>query len=468
MKSIRRYLLAILTPVLLITGCTPTSDTPPIPFPARGPVEFPLTPADVAMLDSVQFQTFQFFREHVNEDLGQFRDRAYPDAPSSIASTGFALPVLAIGVERGWMSRADAARITRNSVRFFATSEQSEQELATGYKGFYYHFLNMDDGKRAWGSELSSIDTGLLLMGVLFARNYYNQDTPVEQEIRTYAAAMLQRLDWSIFDMPADSKQPNTLSMGWRPEEGRIDWGWFGYNEGLFLYILAAGTGMEHPEHRYATWLETYQWQTPYEGLSHVAFPPLFGHQFSQAFIDFRGIGDVYMREKGIDYFENSRRATLVQQQYAIENPQSWTGYGPHIWGVTASDGPGEAYNSDGRTFLGYAGRGTAGPAYNYFDDGTIAPYGAISSLPFAPEIVIPTMRTMLETRGDRIWGRYGFYDAFNETAGWVNDDVIGVAQGPLLIMIENFRTGLIWEYVMRDPIIQDGLLRLGFAEMQP
>ncbi|MFN2394198.1 MAG: glucoamylase family protein [Bacteroidales bacterium] len=445
---------------IAITGCKSPGQTEYI---SHGKVDYPVTPEDNLLLDSIQYQTFRFFYNEVNKDLGLFKDRAKEGAPSSIASTGFALPTYAIAAERGWIPREEAAEVTYNSMNFLLNAEQSTDAFATGYKGFYYHFVDMDTGKRTWESELSSIDTGLLLMGVIFARNYYNLDNETEISIRSMAAQLIERLDWSIFYMPEDSNHPKTISMGWRPEHGIIDWGWYGYNEGLFLYILAAGTDMENVLQSYDAWLETYKWQTPYEGFSHVAFPPLFGHQFSHAFIDFRGLADPYMKEKGIDYFENSRRATLVQQQYAIENPHGWEGYGEFCWGITASDGPGEEYNFDDKEFLGYAGRGAAGPDYNYFDDGTIAPYGSLSSLPFAPEIVFPTIRSMIEVNGDSIWGKYGFYDAFNHTAGWVNDDFIGVAQGPMLIMIENFRTGLIWNYVMKDPVIQDGLRKLGY-----
>jgi hypothetical protein len=224
---------------------------------------------------------------------------------------------------------------------------------------------------------------------------------------------------------------------------------------------------MKNAERSYNSWLESYKWQTPYEGLSHAAFPPLFGHQFSQAFIDYRGLVDTYMKEKGIDYFENSRRATYVQRQYAIDNPYGWIGYDSLCWGITACDGPTEKYNFDDKEFLGYAGRGTSGPDYNYFDDGTIAPYGPLSSLPFAPEIVLPASKSVIEKYGDRLWGKYGFYDSFNLTANWFDNDFIGIDQGPMLIMIENFRTGLVWDYVMKDPIIQKGLSRLGFEYLK-
>lgn len=465
MQTLRSLLWVFVVSALFFSSCGDARQT--INFTSQGRIDYQLSADDEALLDSVQYNTFLFFKEKVNKEKGLFKDRTAYYAPSSIASTGFALPSLAVAVERNWMTREEAAQITYNALSFLVESEQSDAVDATGYHGFYYHFLDMETGKRTWESELSSIDTGLLLMGVIFSRNYYNGDNETEHGIREMAAFLLNRLDWSIFEMGPDTNHPNTISMGWYPEEGIINWGWYGYNEGLFLYILAAGTGMENVERSFDAWLETYKWKTPYPGLSHVAFPPLFGHQFSHAFIDFRGIGDKYMKEKGIDYFENSRRATLTQQQYAIENPHGWKGYGEFIWGVTASDGPGADYNHSGFEFLGYAGRGAAGPEYNYFDDGTIAPYGAASSLPFAPEIVFPTIRYMLENMGDSIWGRYGFYDSFNQTAGWVGEDVIGVAQGPMLVLIENFRTGLIWDHVMPDPIVQKGLNKLGFNYLE-
>ncbi|MFZ1269547.1 MAG: glucoamylase family protein, partial [Bacteroidales bacterium] len=376
----------------------------------------------------------------------------------------FGIPSFAIGAERGWITRDEAAQITLNMMNFFVNSLQSPDTLASGYKGFYYHFLRMDTGLREWRCELSSVDTGLLMMGILFARNYYDRDNETENQIRSQGSLMLGNIEWDFMMMPDSGNYARQISMGWHPESGLHKMGWSGYNEALFLYILAAGTGLENAKESYRSWLSSYKWQTPYEGLSHVAFPPLFGHQFSHCFIDFRGLADEYMRDKGIDYFENSRRATRVQRQYAIDNPHGWVGYDSLCWGVTASDGPGDKYNFGEREFLGYAGRGTSGPEYNYFDDGTIAPYGPLSSLPFAPEIVIPTIRSINEKMGDKIWGRYGYYDSFNLTAGWVNDDFIGIDQGPMLIMIENFRTGLVWNYVMNDPVIQKGLQTLGFS----
>ncbi len=433
-------------------------------FRSQGKVDYLLSSEDEAMLDSIQKKTFLFFMGEHHPEWGIVRDRTASWAPASIASTGFGIPSFAIGAERGWITRDEAAQITLNMMNFFVNSLQSPDTLASGYKGFYYHFLRMDTGLREWRCELSSVDTGLLMMGILFARNYYDRENETESQIRSQGSRMLGNIEWDFMMMPDSGNYARQISMGWHPESGLHKMGWSGYNEALFLYILAAGTGLENAKESYRSWLSSYKWQTPYEGLSHVAFPPLFGHQFSHCFIDFRGLADEYMRDKGIDYFENSRRATRVQRQYAIDNPHGWVGYDSLCWGVTASDGPGDKYNFGEREFLGYAGRGTSGPEYNYFDDGTIAPYGPLSSLPFAPEIVIPTIRSINEKMGDKIWGRYGYYDSFNLTAGWVNDDFIGIDQGPMLIMIENFRTGLVWNYVMNDPVIQKGLQTLGFS----
>ncbi len=436
-------------------------------FHSNGKIRYPISSDDEKMIDTIQQKTFLFFLHEHHPEYGIVKDRAAKWAPASIASTGFGIPSFAIGVERNWITREQAAKITLNMLNFFANSIQGTDTNVTGYKGFYYHFLRMNSGTREWKCELSSIDTGILMMGIIFARNYYTLDNEVENQIRSLASLLLGRIDWDFMVLPASSKYAHTISMAWSPEKGLQDYGWFGYNEALFLYVLAAGSGMKNPEQSYQSWLQTYRWYTPYKGLSHVAFPPLFGHQFSQAFIDYRGIVDQYMMEKGIDYFENSRRATLVQRQYAIDNPKGWKGYDSLCWGVTACDGPTEKYNFGDFKFLGYAGRGTSGPDYNYFDDGTLAPYGPLSSLPFAPEIVLPTIKSMNKKYGKKLWGKYGYYDSFNLTAKWYDDDFIGIDEGPMLMMIENFRTGFVWNIVMQDPIIQKGLNRLGYEYLK-
>ncbi|MBK7095195.1 MAG: Tat pathway signal protein [Saprospiraceae bacterium] len=432
-----------------------------------GKIDYKLNTDDEKMLDSIQYKTFLFFLNEHHPDKGIVKDRSAQWAPASIAATGFGLPGFAIAVERKWITREKAAEITLNTLRFFADSPQNKDINGVGYRGFYYHFLKMDTGTREWNCELSSIDSGILFMGIIFARNYYNKNTDEEKEIRTLSDKLLSRLEWDLFYMPDNSKHPNTISMAWKPEEGQLNWGWHGYNEALFLYILAAGTNMANVEKSYEGWLRTYEWKTPYKGLSHVIFPPLFGHQFSHAFIDFRGLTDPYMKEKGIDYFENSRRATLTQQQYAIENPKGWVGYDSYTWGFTASDGPGSTYNFEDKKFEGYTGRGASGKDHTVAEDGTIAPYAVLSSLPFTPELSIATIKNMNSRYGKKLWGKYGFYDSFNPTADWVNNDFIGIDQGPMLLMIENFRTGLIWEYVMKDPIIQKGLKKLNFEYLK-
>jgi hypothetical protein len=459
MKKIYPLIVA----ALFVAAC---SQPPQALFESKGKVDYPLTSGESAMIDSIEYRTFLYFMNEHHPVWGIVKDRTASWAPASIAATGFGIPAFAIGAERGWITRQEAAQITLNILDFFAGSLQSADTISTGYRGFYYHFLRMDTGLREWRCELSSVDTGLLLMGVLFARNYYNGNSDTEERIRSQSAFLLGRVEWDFMTMPDTGNYASQISMGWHPESGLHPMGWSGYNEALFLYILAAGTGMNDAVKGYRSWLGSYRWETPYQGLSHVAFPPLFGHQFSQCFIDFRGIADDYMKAKGIDYFENSRRATYVQRQYAIDNPHGWVGYDSLTWGITASDGPTDTYNFGGKEFLGYAGRGTSGPDYNYFDDGTLAPYGPVSSLPFAPEIVLPAIRSMNKLPGESLWGKYGYFDSYNLTAGWVDDDYIGIDQGPMLIMIENFRTGLVWNYVMKDTVITAGLERLGFSRL--
>lgn len=464
MKTINKFSRVLFLMALAITACRQPQQ---FAYSSQGKINYQLTPGDEAMLDSIQYKTFLFFLQEKHPEWGIVKDRTTEWAPATIAATGFGLPAFAIAAERKWITREEAAQITLKTLRFFSGSVQSADTNATGYKGFYYHFLKMDTGEREWKCELSSVDTGLLMMGIIFARNYYTKNNETEKEIRSLAGMLLGRIDWDFMQMADTGRHAKCLSMGWTPEKGLHNFGWSGYNEGLFLYILAAGSGMKGIEQSYDAWLSTYRWESPYEGLSHVAFPPLFGHQFPHAFIDFRGLADNFMKQKGIDYFENSRRATYVQRQYAIDNPYGWIGYDSLCWGVTACDGPGDKYNFGDKKFLGYAGRGSSGPDYNYFDDGTIAPYGPISSLPFAPEIVLPTAKSLLEKYGHKIWGKYGFYDSFNPTANWVDNDFLGIDQGPMLIMIENFRTGLVWDHVMKDPIIQAGLEKLGFEYLK-
>ncbi len=426
--------------------------------------EFKLSPEDEEFLDTLQYKSFLYFINEINPENGLVKDRSTESSPASIAATGFGVSVWIIGVEHGWMKREDAAKLTLAMLRFLINSEQSAEPVSTGYKGFYYHFIDMKTGERVWNCELSSIDTAWLLAGIIFARQYFNLDNEAEFEIRNLAVKILSRVDWNFMALSDSSLHPNTVSMAWKPERGLNNFGWAHYNEGMFLFVLAASMGYDKIDEAYKYMLSTYEWHEPYEGLAHVIFPPLFGHQYSHMFVDFRGIKDSYMKNKGIDYFENSRRAVLTQQKYAIENPMNWKGYDSLTWGLTACDGPGPKYNNDDRKFRDYSARGASGPNKIEFDDGTIAPTAAGGSIVFAPEIVIPTLKEMKKRYGSKgLWDKYGFVDAFNLTVDWFDSDYLGIDQGPIVIMIENLRTELVWNYVMKDPLIINGLKRLGF-----
>ena len=381
-----------------------------------------------------------------------------------------------IGVEHGWITRAQAADRTLTTLRFFWTAPQdSAGPNTTGYRGFFYHFLDMQTGRRFQQVELSTIDTSLLLGGILFAQSYYDGSDTTEKQIRALADSIYFRVDWQWAEA-----RPPAVSMGWHPESGFITADWIGYNEGMILNILALGSPT-HPADSaaWSKWVSGYQWAA-YHGQSFVQFAPLFGHEYSHVWIDFRGIRDSYMAGKGIDYFENSRRAALSQRAYATANPQGYAGYSASIWGLTACDGPANKTLTIGgrsRQFHTYMARGAS--SLEEPDDGTIAPTAAGGAVPFAPEIAIPALMEMRKTYGVKLFGTYGFLDAFNPTftatgqqetgtvdpqLGWFDIDYLGIDQGPILAMIENYRTGLVWRVMRTNPHIIRGLQRAGFA----
>jgi hypothetical protein len=427
------------------------------------------TEEENAFLDTLQYKSFLYFINEINPENGLVKDRTTEESAASIAAVGWGVVCWAIGAEHNWITRERATELTLNLLRFLYNSEQSAEPDATGYNGFYYHFLNMETGKRDWNCELSTIDTAWLIAGIRFTIQYYDRDNDTEKEIRELGDKVTNRInwDWTIIKKTEHDGHEGLPAMGYRPEKGLGTFGWFGYTEALYLYVLAAGTTLSEPKKAYDQWLSGYQWKEPYEGLAHVIFPPLFGHQFSGMFLDFRGLTDKYLKEKGIDYFENSRRATLTNRLYCIENPNGWVGYDSLTWGISACDGPGESYNKDGFEFHGYAGRGASGPDNTIAEDGTITPEAAGGSIPFAPGVCIPTLKNMYDKYGDKgLWGKYGFKDAFNLTADWFDKDYLGLDQGPIVIMIENYRTGLVWEYSMKDPVIKRGLEKLGFTKL--
>jgi hypothetical protein len=286
-------------------------------------------------LDQLQRAAFGYFLEAVNPINGLIADTSRENSPSSIAVVGFALSTYPVAVERGWMARATAVERSLATLRFFYGSDQSGSPGATGFKGFYYHFLDMHTGARVWRSELSMIDSALLVAGALTAGKYFTANTADEIQLRELADALYRRVEWSW----AQNGRA-TINHGWKPESGFLHYGWDGYSEAIVLYVLALGSPT-HPIEGdcYHAWTATYQWEHLY-GYDFLYAGPLFVHQFSHAWIDFRGIRDRFMREKRCDYFENSRRATEVQREYARRNPHEFAGYDDNCWGLTACDGP--------------------------------------------------------------------------------------------------------------------------------
>jgi hypothetical protein len=424
-------------------------------------------------LSDLEKRTFSYFWETANPQNGLIPDRYPTPSFASIAAVGFGLTAYPIGVERGYISRAAARQRVLATLHFFAH--------APNQHGFFYHFLDMHSGARATGSEVSTVDTALLLAGMLFCQSYFDTAHPREVEIRRLTDQIYRRVDWT-WAQP----RPPGVALAWTPEDGFSAIDWRGYNEAMLVYLLALGSPT-HPvsPQAWALWTSTYDqhWGTLY-CQTHLSFAPLFGHQYTHVWVDFRGIRDAFMREHGLDYFENSRRATYTQRRYAIANPQHWQAYGKDVWGISACDGPGPARAASGDrglAFLEYAARGVG--VGRIVDDGTIAPTAAISSLPFAPEIVLPATLAMYHRFGASIYSNYGFRDAFNASfpsaplprrpvpqlydsadAGWVDRDYVSIDQGPILAMIENYRSDLVWRMMRSDPYLRQGLERAGFS----
>jgi len=418
-----------------------------------------------AELEKLQHDSFKYFLHETNPTNGLVIDKTEAAWPASIAATGLALASYPVAVERGFMTHPAAVDRTLTTLRFFWNSPHGPESDATGYKGFYYHFLDIQTGRRAWECELSTIDSTFLLAGALTAAMYFVADTVDEHEIRNLADALYHRADWQWVQDGG-----STVTHGWKPESGFLKFRWQGYDEALLLYILGLGSPTHPlPEESFTAWASTYQWERSY-GQEYLYAGPLFTHQLSHIWIDFRGIQDAFMHGKGIDYFENSRRATYVQRQYAIANPLKFAHYGKHCWGLTACEGPGpDTIEVSGieRQFFDYVGRGVPfGP-----DDGTIAPWAVVASLPFAPEIVLPVLDYCIHDIKLTESNRYGFKASFNPTYpsvsgnphGWVSPWHFGLNEGPTILMIENYQSGLLWQLMRNCPYIVAGLRRAGF-----
>ncbi|RYD54904.1 MAG: Tat pathway signal protein [Sphingomonadales bacterium] len=466
-----------------LAGCT-MQETPAPARPA------PQADAQAAFAEDLSRRTFDYFWETTPAANCLAPDR-WPSNPfSSVAATGFAITAYAVGAERGYVTREQAAARTLKCVEFYHDAPQGpEASGVSGYKGFFYHFLKNDTGLRHGTTELSTVDTTLLLGGMLFAQSYYDRGNATERRIRELAEAIYRRVDWKWAQRSTTGTQARNLAnshgitMGWKPERGFETHDWVGYNEGMLVYVLAAASpthpvGKDAWDKGWAADLEK-DWGSFY-GQEHLTFEPLFGHQYSHVWVDFRGIQDSFMAGKGIDYFENSRRATLSQRAYGVDNPNKWAGYSGDMWGWTASDGPGggkRRVNGVERDFMGYSARGVS--PNRVVDDGTIVPTAAGGSIAFAPEVTLPALMHMKAKYGERLYSRFGFKDAFNPSytftdtrnrsgtvdpqTGWVANDHLGIDQGPILAMLENHRTGLIWKTMRKNPHIRTGLERLGF-----
>ena len=454
MNRVRGQLISCLRPVLavlfLFSSCTSLVTQPLLSTAVSSSFQrdrafHKRSRDDELFLEDLQRRSFNYFWEQADPNTGLVPDRARTDGSSldenhrnvaSIAATGFGLTALCIAAERGWIDRAQARERTRNTLRFFGT--QAFQE-----RGWFYHWLDAKTGERRWKSEVSSIDTALLLAGVLTARQYFRDD----QEIVALATKIYQRVDFSWML----NGHPRLLSHGWRPETGFLKPRWDTYSEDTLLYLLAIGlpTHPISPASWYALWRDRYR----YEG--HAYFTtigvPLFMHQYAHAWIDYRNRRETRGGDR-IDYFENSIQATLAHRAFCINLSHEFPTFGPNVWGITASD-----------SAKGYLAWG--GPPRDPDIDGTLVPSAAGGSLMFTPEISVAALRAMRDKYGERIYGKYGFVDAFNPNTGWVDSDVIGINAGIILLSAENSRSGNVWSWFMRNREITRAMQRIGLAK---
>jgi hypothetical protein len=401
------------------------------------PGEPALTQQDTALLDDIQKRAVLFFLDHSDPVTGLTRDRAPKDgnpgeAPASIAATGFALTAWCIADARGWMPPGEALGRVRATLRFAADHAEHE-------RGWFYHFIGMRDGRRAWQCEASTIDTALFLKGALLAREYLQ-----DPEINALVARIYERIDWQWALNGGD-----TLAHGWHPETGFIPHRWDSYSELMGMYLL--GIGAPRAGLQADSW---HAWsrgpKAKYEGRTFLQGGPLFTHQYAQAWFDFRGWRDAYA-----DYWQNSVDATLAQRAWSARQSERYAHWSSDLWGLTASD-----------SATGYRAWGTPGHE-NETADGTLVPCAPGGSLPFAPRECLTALSRMRALGGPEVWGRYGFADAFNPQTGWSSPDVIGIDVGITLVMAENLRSGLVWQAFMRAPEVQRAMALAGFRPVE-
>ncbi len=420
-------------------------------------------PSDESILDHLQRAAFDYFLLRANPHNGLVADTSRVGSPASIAAVGFALSSFPGAVERGWITRGEALKRSLATLRFFVEGPPDATFESIGHRGFCYHFLDLKTGHRACKCEVSFIDTALLLAGMLVASGYFKGKTEEEKELRDLVERFYRRIEWT-WALNGGA----ALALAWKPGQGFAQDRWQGYNEGILLYLL----GLASPTYplareNYQAWTATYEWRTLY-GKSFLYAGPLFTHHFPQTWIDFRGLQDEFMREHKSDYFENTRRAAFIQREYAMENKRGFSGYGANCWGLSAGDGPSNRIVKVGKKryrTLGYAARGVPdGP-----DDGTLMPSAAVASLPFAPTWAMKTFRHLMKTY-PRVILNYHMPSGFNPTLlddkgeMWISDGYYALDQGMMVLMIENFRTELIWELLRQNRYIVKGLRCAGFT----
>jgi hypothetical protein len=428
-----------------------TNESPPSVMMAAVPEPFASTNA---FLDYVQQTSFDYFWYSANPANGLIPDRSPTSSACSIAAVGFGLTAIGIGVDHGWITRTQAVTRVLTTLNTFLNGPQGTNASGViGYQGWFYHFLDMNTALRS-NSELSSIDTVLLLGGILYAKQYFNGTNADETSIRAAADAIFNGVNWTFFAQGTDQ-----VAMGWQPGSGFSGFGnWVGYDEAMILYVLGLGTATNPlPATAWSKWTSGYIWGSVW-GQTYVEFPSMYGHQYSHCWIDFRHIADTFMNSHNTTYFENARRAALSQVAYCSTAPH--TAYSSTVWGLTACDGPGFS------PYAGYAFRGIPNTLISAVDDGTIAPTAAGASMPFAPEYSVPTLQAFYTRFRFHIWTSYGFRDAFNIGAGWYDTDDLGIDEGPIVIMIENYRTQRVWQLFMQNAEVQRGLQRAGFVSL--
>ena len=418
----------------------PQASTAPISYPQR----FTISKADEAFLEDLSRRCFRYFFEQADSQTGLVPDRARADGspfdknhPSyhiaSSAATGFGLTALCIAAERGWISNKEARIRVRHTLRFFANQAFNE-------KGWFYHWLDLQTGERRWQSEISTIDTALLLGGILTARQKFKNDA----EISRLATLIYERIDF-----PYMQNGRLTLTMGSKPESGFLQSRWDQFSEHMMLDLLAIGSPA-HPSDPRMWYAWRRDWIT-FAGYTYITGAPLFVQQYSHAWVDFRG-----RRERvppQVDYFANSITATRAHREFCISLLKlGFTSYSENLWGITSSD-----------SAKGYIAWG--GPPLDPATDGTIVPCAAGGSLMFAPDICLPALKEMKAKFGDRVYGRYGFVDAFNPQTGWIDPDVIGIDVGITLLSAENLRTGAVWRWFMQNREIHRALNAVGLQK---